>query len=510
MNAMAGAGAANGGASGEAGAGGASGEAGAGGASGQAGAGGAGGTGVSGGAGGMGGGTAGVGGAGGSGDSGRWISTGYDSTNSYHNPFETTITPENASTLVEKWVFSTDGAPHGGITIVDGKVFATTTAGVYALSLADGTMLWKNMSVQSDGTAVYADGAVYVHSVGALIFKLDAETGTQIWVTDKTYAINGSDGTSTPAIGGGKVIVGHSAGANEVSGNEASTAMSRGGVEAFDVETGERAWTYSTVEGDEEDGAMVWSTVAIDEEMGMVFATTGNNYTVAGPSSDAFHAIDLETGTRVWRKQVREGDQWSVASPVSGDTDFGASPILGVIGDRKIVAAGDKAAAFWVLDRTTGEIIWSKENLSVMHIPSLGGVLNNGAFDGERFYVMSNDPASQPASGFENVTGKTHLYALNAEDGAEAWPKKTFDGVMTWGMSSVANGVLVAPVNNVLRIFNAETGAELAMFDTGGSVAAGAPAIANGMIVVKSGLSYIFGQGNSFMNNEIHAYGLPQ
>ena len=276
--------------------------------------------------------------------------------------------------------------------------------------------------------------------------------------------------------------------------------MSKGGVEAFDLETGEREWSYPTCNGDE-DGAMVWSTVSIDLEMGVVFAATGNNYTVAGENSDSIHAIDLQTGERVWRTQVREGDQWSRFLMTSEDTDFGANPILAKIGDRDVVAAGDKGSAFWVLDRMTGVIIWKKEDLSPSHSPANGGVLNNGAFDGERFYVASNHP-----EGPNSVI----VHGLNAADGEAAWEPKTYPKV-TWGMPSVANGVLAVPVNDTLYIFNAATGDMLNMFETGGSIAAGAPAIADGMIVVKSGLSYVFADifGTGTNNSEIHAYGLP-
>jgi outer membrane protein assembly factor BamB len=232
-----------------------------------------------------------------------------------------------------------------------------------------------------------------------------------------------------------------------------------------------------------------------------VYAATGNNYTVAGPNSDAIHAIELDTGKRVWKTQVRAGDQWSSASANSKDTDFGANPVLGKLGDIDVVACGDKGSAFWVLDRVMGDILWSKEALSPAHEPQNGGVLNNGAYDGERFYVVSNNPGPNNAM----------LHAFNADaDGTVAWPMKTTPKIQ-WGMQSAANGLLVVPANNMLLVLNAATGDQLAMFDTGGAIAAGAPAIADGMIVVKSGLSYlyadIFGTGGA--NMEIHGYGLP-
>lgn len=430
-----------------------------------------------------------------SGDATSWTHLGYDASNTYHNPHERTLSVDNASTIVKKWEFTTDGVPHGGLSIAAGKVFATTTGSTYAINLADGTEAWK-VPLSAESTAAYADGAVYVHTVQANLYKLDAETGATVWGPIKTYNLPGSDGTSSPVVGGGKVIVGHSAGVTNEIGSQQAAASSFGGVEAFDIETGERAWTYETCAGSE-NGAMVWSTVSIDLEANVVFAATGNNYTVVGENSDSIHAINLATGERLWKTQVRAGDQWSLATGGSQDTDFGANPILATIGTRKVVAAGDKASAFWVLDRVTGEIVWSKENLSSSHNPSNGGVLNNGAYDGQHFFFVSNEPPS-----------KSVLHAVNAADGSALWPVKRYNKIV-WGMPTLANGLLVVPVNNELHIYNAATGDMLNTFDTVGTIAAGAPTIADGMIVVKSGMQYIFAGFDATFGTKVFAYGLP-
>jgi outer membrane protein assembly factor BamB len=365
----------------------------------------------------------------------------------------------------------------------------------YAINLADGLPVWQK-PLSSESTPVYADGAVYVHTVPAELYKLDAATGDTIWGPIKTYDLPGADGTSSPVVGGGKVIVGHSAGVTNEIGSMSAAASSKGGVEAFDIETGERAWTYPTCEGSE-NGAMVWSTVTIDLEANVVFAATGNNYTVLGENSDSIHAIDLTTGERLWKTQVRDDDQWSLSTGGSLDTDFGANPILAMIGARKVVAAGDKGSAFWVLDRETGEIIWSKNDLSSSHTANNGGVLNNGAYDGEHFFFVSNQPPSASI-----------LHAVNASDGTALWPTKMFSKIV-WGMPTLANGLLVVPVNDELHIYNAATGDMLNMLVTGSTIAAGAPAIADGKIVVKSGMQYIYGGFDAIAGNKIFAYGLP-
>jgi outer membrane protein assembly factor BamB len=167
------------------------------------------------------------------------------------------------------------------------------------------------------------------------------------------------------------------------------------------------------------------------------------------------------------------------------------------VGGQKIVASGDKGSAFWALDAATGMVLWQREGLSAGFNPATGGVLNNGAFDGTYFYVVANEP---PMAAI--------LHALDpARDGADAWPAKTFNEV-TWGMPTVAGGVLVVPINARLFLFDAHTGTMLTMFDTGGTIAAGGAAIAQGKIVVGSGLQYLFA-GNALNNNKVICYGLP-
>jgi hypothetical protein len=422
-----------------------------------------------------------------------WPMMGRDANNWYFNAAETALTVENAPTLTEKWRFTVLGYPPGSPAIADGKVFVMATGGSYALELATGAMLWARTDLAGTASIAYDAGSLYVHTRAADLFKLNASDGATVWGPVRTYELSGCDGTSSPIVAGGAVVVGHSCGGREVS---TGYDVARGGVEAFDVETGARRWSYYTVPETGENGAMVWSSAAIDPESSTVFATTGNNYSVAGPNSDAFHAIDLQTGEGRWKYQVRAGDVWSLRGVPGGqDTDFGANPILVEIGGRKLVAAGDKGSAFWVLDRETGAIVWERQALTASHTPANGGVLMNGAFDGEDFYVVSNDPAAAMAA----------LYRLEGETGEVVWTK-TFPKI-NWGAPSIANGVLAVPFGEDLYVLDAETGETLTMFATGGTIAAGAAAIAQGRLVVQSGLSYPFGTVTA--NNQIICYGLP-
>jgi polyvinyl alcohol dehydrogenase (cytochrome) len=427
---------------------------------------------------------------------------GYDERSRYHNPAETRITPANAATLRSKWVFTLAGYPPGSPAIAEDTVFVLATGGLYAIDLETGMQRWARPEIAGTSSVAYHDGAIYVHSQRADLYRLNASDGTTVWGPTRTYDNAQADGTSSPIVAGGLVMVGHSAEAAEIDSSgmlEADRKAARGGVFAADIETGQMAWRYDTVPpgGAGENGAMVWSSVAVDVGAGMVYATTGNNWDVGGPNSDAFHAIALATGAGMWKKQVRAGDVWSLMIGGTGqDTDFGANPIVAEKDGRKMVAGGDKGSVFWALDPMSGEILWQREGLSAAHNPATGGVLNNGAFDGNAFYVVAN----------ETPMG-SWLHALDPRTGDDLWPAKMFMET-AWGMPTVANGVLFVPINATLHVLNAATGAVLTMFDTGGTIAAGGAAIAKGHVVVGSGLQYPFAF-NALNNNEVHCYALP-
>lgn len=431
---------------------------------------------------------------------GVWTMMGYDTHNNYFNPDEKTLSVDNAAMLKEKWRFTVAGYPPGSPVVANGTVYVMATGGTYALKLSDGTMLWSRTDVTGTASLAYEDGFVYAHtSGGAGLYKLKASDGTTVWGPIRTYDLASCDGTSSPIVADGKVLVGHSCGVAEVSGG-ADQAAARGGVEAFNAADGMRAWTYYTVPESGENGAMVWSTVSVDLDAKVVFAATGNNYTMMGAHSDSIHAIDLATGQQKWVQQVRQGDLWTLQGYLAGgsgqDTDFGANPILAEVGGRAIVADGDKGSAFWALDRNTGEVLWSRPDLSTSHTPANGGVLMNGAFDGHYFYVVSNQPPNVAL-----------IHALDPEKmGADLWAPIQLNTTV-WGAPSLANGLLVVPAGTALNIYNAKTGEMLNTFETGGTIAAGAAAIVDGRIVVKSGLSYPL-DSSAKNNNLVICYGL--
>ena len=59
-------------------------------------------------------------------------------------------------------------------------------------------------------------------------------------------------------------------------------------------------------------GAGVWSSPTIDEQSGVLYVATGDNYSdPATNTSDAILAMDLKTGELLWSRQLTEKDAYN-------------------------------------------------------------------------------------------------------------------------------------------------------------------------------------------------------
>jgi polyvinyl alcohol dehydrogenase (cytochrome) len=427
-------------------------------------------------------------GGGGPGAPDQWTMLGHDYRSSFTNPAETALSLQNVHELRQLWELDAGGQVYGAPVVVDRTVYINSTGGLYALDGDSGAVLWKNAEVRATSALFYSEGTLFAHDFGALLRALDATTGEEKWET-RTDAHRLATGLSSPIVFERYVVVGLSS--NEI---VREGATFRGGVAAFDRETGEQLWRDYTA-NPPHNGASVWSTVAIDTEARVVFAGSGQNYTgEAGPDSDALFALALDTGERLWTTQTVMGDVFTPINPRGPDADFGANPILfeaDIDGEsRALVGAGQKNGKFWALDRRTGEPVWDRT--LGPGSPLTGGVLNNGAFDGTRILVANNSAAAQFGT----------LFALNPSDGATIWERPLPGWV--WAPITVANGVGFVAADKNLLAFDTATGDVVFMFATDGTIACGA-SIAGGRVHVGSGMQHIVGT----VNRKLHVLALP-
>jgi quinoprotein glucose dehydrogenase len=242
------------------------------------------------------------------------------------------------------------------------------------------------------GVAVWTDGKevrVFINTRWRLI-ALDGLTGEPVAGFGQRGEVDMTEGliwevnplhythTSPPLVFGNLVISG-----SGMPDNRVYHRNPPGDVQAFDVRTGERVWSFHTVpqEGEFgndtwEDGSWsytgstnVWGPFSIDAERGLVYLPIGtpNNDFYGGHRkgdnlfAESIVCLDARTGKRVWHFQTVRHGVW--------DYDLPAPPNLVDIevGGRKIaaVAVVAKTGFTYVFDRVTGEPVWPIEDRPV-------------------------------------------------------------------------------------------------------------------------------------------------
>jgi polyvinyl alcohol dehydrogenase (cytochrome) len=419
-----------------------------------------------------------------------WRQLGYDLTSTFHNR-RASLTPRRASELQTAWTYEAPGSVNGAPAAAGNRVYVLSGDALVALDAASGNEVWRRDDVRGTSSPTLRGDLLYVFAGDATLWALEAEDGRDRWkvlADDQRFA----SGFSSPVVAGDAVIVGLSS-IEEVAAE--ANATFRGGVAAFDRRSGKELWRYRTAEPPY-NGVGVWSTVSVDVDADTVFATTGNNYTEsAGPTSDSVIALDLETGEQRWIRQVSEGDVFTVPTPRSQDSDFGTNPVLfeaeidGV--ERKLLGAGQKSGIFWVLDRQTGEIVWQRRVSDGSAL--IGGVFNNGAYDGRRIVVAGNNgppgPGPEPADAEPRTgtVGTSVLTALDPATGDVRWERELPEWV--WAPITLADGVGFVAVDRELQAFDTKTGERLFGIETEGTISS-APVVIGDRVYFGSGLSY--------------------
>ena len=134
----------------------------------------------------------------------------------------------------------------------------------------------------------------------------------------------------------------------------------------------------------------LWSAPTLDTKRGVLYVTTGDNYSApATAMSDSVVALDLATGRVVWSKQTTPGDVWNTLCSTKGDCpgpdyDYGSSVILEKIENgRDVLLAGQKSGIVYALDPDRkGAILWQ---VRVGQGGTNGGVQWGMASDGQHF-----------------------------------------------------------------------------------------------------------------------------
>lgn len=222
--------------------------------------------------------------------------------------------------------------------------------------------------------------------------------------------------TSPPGIVRGNAVVG-----GWVFDNR-SVGEPSGVVRAFDAISGEFAWAWDMgrpgVHTQPLRGEVytrgtpnVWSLFSVDEELGLIYAPTGNEtpdyfggqrMESSEQYASAIVAIDGETGSPRWSFQTTHHDLW--------DYDVPSQPVLidlpGDNGEKvPAVLVPTKRSEIFVLNRVTGEPIFDIEELAV---PQEGGVPED--------YVAATQPFAVDLPHFRDDLSEAKMWGVTPLD----------------------------------------------------------------------------------------------
>jgi quinoprotein glucose dehydrogenase len=277
------------------------------------------------------------------------------------------ITRENVSQLKQVWEYRSGDGPANiqcNPVVVDGTMYAPTSGQhVVAIDATNGKERWR---FKPEGQPAFR-GLSYWPGDGAAGPRLFFNAGESLWALDP------KSGLPTADFGDrGKVMTGEARVAPVIFDRTIIVATYTGDIKAYDAITGEQRWTFHTIPRDgeygrdtwtdPEEGANSWGGIALDDQRGIVYITTGspkpnfsgNTHTGQNLFANCVLALDALTGERRWHFQELRHDIW--------DLDIPAPPILAAIDwqGRKVdvVVALTKIGNTLVLDRVTGQSLF--------------------------------------------------------------------------------------------------------------------------------------------------------
>jgi alcohol dehydrogenase (cytochrome c) len=423
-----------------------------------------------------------------------------------------TINADNVAQLTPAWIKTFD-VKHGFETtplVINGVLYMTTGGhtSLWALDAKTGEEHWHFKHAIPEDVAACCDrvnrglaageGKVFFATLDAQLIALDAKTGELAWKKRIGDTREGHTATGAPLIVKDKVVVG-------ISGGEYGV---RGYLDAYDIETGERAWRFWTVPGPGEaghdswggteawrtGGGTTWVTGAYDPDLDLLYWTTGNpspdmNGQVRPGDNlytDAVVALNPGDGTLVWHFQWTPHDVWDydgVNEVVLADLEMEGGTVPALI-------HADKNGFFYALNRETGEFLYAKEFARQTWAKEIDPKTGRPAVDEMAIPGPSNTPVCPGPAGakewnhmaFSPETGLAYVPVI--ENCAMYRTSQAFfqRGMPYWGGDANVMAFGPAEKHGFLKAINAATGEEAWNIRSDMPVMSGVLATAGGLV----------------------------
>jgi polyvinyl alcohol dehydrogenase (cytochrome) len=466
-----------------------------------------------------------------------------------HTRFQTGagLGASDLSGLELKWAYGFPGdvIAFAAPTVVNGAVFVGSAGGaVQALDAKSGCVHWiyqagapvrAAMTVatqRGSDRLVFGDQNGWVHAI-------DARTGQARWKA-RVEDHEATRLTGSVAVHDGVAFVPAASWEETRALDPAYPCCTfRGSVTAVRIADGSLIWKTYMVPPPEKtgvtrvgtdtfgpSGAGIWSTPTVDVARGLLYVTTGDNYShPATATSDAVVALDLASGRIVWSRQTTPGDVYNSACGTRGencpenngpDHDFGASVILvRTAAGRDVLVAGQKSGVVYALDPSNGgNVLWQTR---VGKGGSNGGVQWGMATNGRHVYVPVSDVVRRQVVMGAAPIGEAQLdpveggglTAIDIDDGARVWlaagvpcnpPRAGCSPAQPGAATAIPGAVFSGSMDGHIRAFSTADGSLLWDFDTartfptvngedakGGSLDGSGAVVAGGMVFVNSG-----------------------
>lgn len=432
----------------------------------------------------------------------EWPLPGRDYANSRAVP-DSPITSETVGDLEVSWEAELAGS--GGVgnaattpVVADGVVYLQDlSSNVRAIDLASGELLWERrydlLNIGPNGATV-GHGLVFATRGMDTIVALDAATGDEVWENTISDGPEGID--IQPQVFGGQVLVS----TVPVSLDGIYTGGARGVLHALDVQTGEVAWTFDTVLGEDlwgnpevNSGGGSWFPPSIDPASGHVYwgianpapfpgtPELPNGSSRPGPNlyTESVVALDAADGELQWYQQAIERDLF--------DRDL-IHTLIAESADGPVVVGTGKLGRIIGHDQETGEVRWDtpvgvheNDELTSLDGPTTitpgtyGGVISPPATaDGVVYAAVLNAPAELAPDetgyfGADLGQQPGELVAVDAADGELLWSSEV-DGDPLGGALVVGDLVFTATYQGSIVAFDRETGEQVWETDAPGGI----------------------------------------